>query len=182
MEIEVVQGSILEVAAEAIVNPANSRGEMGGGVAGVIKRAAGQAVEDEAVAQAPIPVGQAVATSGGKTRFTVVIHAPTMTRPAERIPIANVAQATRAALRLADERGVTSLAMPGMGTGVGAVPPDDAARAMVGELLAFTPRRLARVMLVDLQEQMVEAWRRHLAAGRRPSPPDLPDRPDRGRR
>ncbi len=164
MEIEVVQGSILEVDAEAIVNPANSQGLMGGGVAGVIKRAAGQAVEDEAVAQAPIPVGKAVATSGGKSRFKAVVHAPTMTRPAERIPIANVAQATRAALRLADERGFTSLAIPGMGTGVGAVPPDEAARAMIAELLAFAPQRLARVLLVDVNAAMVAAWRRHLSA------------------
>lgn len=161
--IEVVQGSILEVDVEAIVNPANSRGEMGGGVAGVIKRAAGQGVEDEAVAQAPIPVGQAVLSSGGKTRFKAILHAPTMVRPAERIPVQNVAAATRAALRLADERGFTSLGMPGMGTGVGAVPPDDAARAMAAELVAFTPTRLARVILVDVLPEMVEAWRRHLS-------------------
>jgi len=39
------------------VNAANSHGIMGGGVAGVIKRAAGQDVEDQARAQAPIAVG-----------------------------------------------------------------------------------------------------------------------------
>ncbi len=43
MQSEVLLGSLLEVKADAIVNPANSYGYMGGGggVAGVIKRAGG---------------------------------------------------------------------------------------------------------------------------------------------
>ena len=57
--ISVIQGSILEVETDVIVNAANSHGIMGGGVAGVIKRVAGQGVEDEAKQQAPIVVGAA---------------------------------------------------------------------------------------------------------------------------
>ncbi len=45
LQITVVQGSILEAEVEVIVNAANSLGVMGGGVAGVIKRAAGTEVE-----------------------------------------------------------------------------------------------------------------------------------------
>ncbi|MBI3014850.1 MAG: macro domain-containing protein, partial [Candidatus Tectomicrobia bacterium] len=104
MEIEVQQGSILEARADAIVNAANSQGVMGGGVAGVIRRAAGKEVEEEAVAQAPIPVGSAALTGGGKTRFRGIIHAPTMPQPAQRIPAENVYKATAAALRLAEEK------------------------------------------------------------------------------
>jgi O-acetyl-ADP-ribose deacetylase (regulator of RNase III) len=100
----VIQGSILEAEADVIVNAANSHGIMGGGVAGVIKRAAGQNVEDQARAQAPITVGQAVLTSGGKTKFKGIIHDPTMPEPGMRIPAQNVALATRAALTLADEK------------------------------------------------------------------------------
>ena len=80
VEITVVQGSLLEAPAEAIVNAANSLGFMGGGVAGAIKREAGQDVEDEARRHAPIAVGTAVLTSGGKTKFRAIIHAPTMPR------------------------------------------------------------------------------------------------------
>jgi O-acetyl-ADP-ribose deacetylase (regulator of RNase III) len=63
---------------EVIVNAANSLGFMGGGVAAVIKRAAGHVVEDEARRQGPTPVGSAVVTSAGATRFKAIIHAPTM--------------------------------------------------------------------------------------------------------
>jgi len=158
LEIKVVQGSILDVDAQVIVNAANSLGIMGGGVAGVIKRAAGPEVEEEARRQAPIPVGSAALTSGGKTGFQGIIHAPTMPQPAMRIEPQNVGQATRAALRLADEGGFESVALPGMGTGVGGVALADAAAAMLREIKAFSARRLRSVVLVDVDPAMVEAW------------------------
>lgn len=164
LQITVVQGSILEADAQVIVNAANSLGIMGGGVAGVIKRAAGVEVEQEAVAQAPIAVGGAVLTAGGKTKFQGIIHAPTMPRLAMRIPAENVALATKAALTLADEKGFTSLAIPGMGTGVGGVAHAEAASRMVQEIKVFTPRTLRSVILVDVDPVMVSAWREALKA------------------
>lgn len=166
LKITVVQGSILEAEVEAIVNAANSLGIMGGGVAGVIRRAAGPAVEEEAMAQAPIPVGQAAVTSGGATRFSRIIHAPTMPQPGMAIPASNVALATRAALSAADGKGLASLAIPGMGTGVGGVAPAEAALAMVTEIRAFKPKALRSVVLVDVDAAMVGAWKQVLSAER----------------
>lgn len=163
IEISVVQGSILEVDVSVIVNAANSLGIMGGGVAGVIKRAAGAEVEEEARRQAPIPVGRAVLTSGGKTRYQHIIHAPTMPEPAMHIEPHNVALATRAVLALADEHGFTSVAMPGMGTGVGGVSREEAAALMVKEIKAYPAKALRSVVLVDVAPAMVAAWRECLA-------------------
>lgn len=159
LQIDVVQGSILEVEAEVIVSAANSLGFMGGGVAGVIKRAAGVEVEEEARKAAPTPVGKAILTSGGKTKFKGIIHAPTMPQPAMRIPADNVGRATRAALILADEHGFASVALPGMGTGVGGVKHEDAASRMVAQIQAFSARSLRRVILVDVDAAMVQAWK-----------------------
>jgi len=131
---------------------------MGGGVAGILKQAAGPDVEREACAQAPIAVGSAILTSAGTTRFKGIIHAPTMPEPGMRIPVENVARATRAALALADQRGFVSLALPGMGTGVGGVAPRDAARAMRAEIRSFQPRALQNLVLVDIDAAMVTAW------------------------
>jgi len=164
LHVPVVQGSILESNVEAIVNAANSSGYMGGGVAGAIKRAAGIEVEQEAVRQAPIPVGSAVMTSGGATKFAHIIHAPTMPQPGMAIPAANVALATRATLRLADQKGLASIALPGMGTGVGGVAHAEAARAMVQEIKTFRPKSLQSVILVDVDPAMVNAWQRELIA------------------
>lgn len=159
MEIVVQAGSILEVEADGIVNAANSQGVMGGGVAGVIRRAAGKEVEEEAVAQAPIPVGSAALTGGGKTRFRGIIHAPTMPQPAQRIPAENVYKATAAALRLAEEKGFHSIALPGMGTGVGGVAHREAARQMTKAIEEFAGKNLQKVILVDVDPAMVAAWK-----------------------
>ena len=158
VQVKIIHGSILDVEAQVIVNAANSHGMMGGGVAGVIRRAAGSKVEQEAMQRAPIPIGEAVLTSGGETSFKGIIHAPTMTEPAMRIPPENVAYATRAALEFADDKGFTSLAIPGMGTGVGGVSPTDAAQQMMNEILSFSPQNLKHVILVDVDPAMVQAW------------------------
>ncbi|MFQ5779754.1 MAG: macro domain-containing protein [Nitrospiria bacterium] len=163
MKIEVIEGSLLDCEADVIVNPANSGGRMGGGVAGVIRRAAGKEVEAEAMKQAPIPIGAAVMTGGGKSRFKGIIHAPTMVRPAEVIPVENVRKATRAALDLAEKEKVRVIGFPGMGTGVGKVSPDEAARDMIDEMTAFQGHNIQKVILVAIRQEMFAAWRRALS-------------------
>jgi O-acetyl-ADP-ribose deacetylase (regulator of RNase III) len=169
LHIMIAHGSILEVEAQVIVNAANSLGIMGGGVAGVIRRAAGAEVEEEARRQAPIPVGSAVLTSGGKLKFRGIVHAPTMPSPATRIPPGNVALATKAALVLADAHGFESVAIPGMGTGVGGVAHASAALRMIGEIKAYSPQTLRSVILVDVDTAMVQAWLEQLAINDQPS-------------
>lgn len=158
LKIQIIQGSILDADAQVIVNAANSYGLMGGGVAGVIRQAAGPSVEQEAMQQAPIPVGRAVLTSGGKTPFPGIIHAPTMSEPAMSIPAENVSQATRAAIQFADCQGWTSVALPGMGTGVGGVSHTEAAEHMMNEILSYPSHTLENVILIDVDPAMVQAW------------------------
>jgi len=162
MEVEVRRGSLLEVEAEVIVNPANSHGYMGGGVAGVIRRFGGEEIEREAVSKAPIPVGEAVLTTAGRLNFEGVIHAPTMEEPAMRTDEGRVRKAVRAALSLADEEGFKSVAFPGMGTGVGRLPKKVAAEIMVEEIRKFKPKNLEKVVLVDLDEEIVKEWNKAL--------------------
>lgn len=134
-----LKGDLTSFVCDAIVNPANSRGLMGGGVAYSIRKVGGQVIEDEAVSQAPIPVGFAVVTSAGRLPCRFVVHAPTMAEPAEVIDVENVVLATKAALVCASKIGISSLAFPGMGTGVGKVSASDAAEAMVGVIASYGP-------------------------------------------
>src|SRR5215203_6279889 len=131
-DVWVWQGDITAAATEAIVNAANNQGWLGSGVAGAIRRAAGDQVEDEAVAQAPWPVGDAVRTSPGRLGdrgVKAILHAAAMA-PGRPASAAAVGSATAAALRLAAAEGLTSVALPALGTGVGGVRLEAAAAAM----------------------------------------------------
>ncbi len=160
--VEVVKGDITEVEVDAIVNPSNSYGLMGGGVALAIKRKGGEEIEREAMARAPIPVGCAAVTTAGRLRAKAVIHASTMREPAQRCSTEDVRRATRAALECALEHGFRSLAFPGMGTGVGGVPPQEAAMAMAEVLQAHLSQWSLpeRVVLVAFDDELMEAFRR----------------------
>lgn len=162
--VEVRQGDLTKQVADAICNPANSLMYMGGGAAGALKRAGGEEVEREALKHAPMPVGKAIAATAGKLRARWVVHAPTMERPAMRTTDEKVHRATLAALRCADKVGAESIVVPGMGTGVGGVSCTNAAREMTKALQEFSlvSKSLKKIILCDLGDEMVNAWRNAL--------------------
>jgi O-acetyl-ADP-ribose deacetylase (regulator of RNase III) len=163
LRVVVLRGDITKVSADAIVNPANSLMIMGGGVAGAIKRAGGEEIEREAMGRAPVPIGAAIVTGAGRLGARYIIHAPTMERPAMATTPENVYLAARAALLKAKELGLNSVAFPGLGTGVGGLPYDEAARAMLRAIAEFKDSPHPRqVLLVAYDEQLYRAFRRRL--------------------
>jgi len=112
-----VLGDITEMAVDAIVNAANTDLTMETGVAGAIRRKAGERIQEECERVAPIPLGAAAVTSGVTLKAYFVIHAATM-RPEERATAESVRLATRASLMRGEEKGIRSMAFPALGTGV----------------------------------------------------------------
>ena len=53
--IKVIQGDLTEISADAVVNAANNQLTMQAGVAGAIKRKGGSIIEEEVVANGPVP-------------------------------------------------------------------------------------------------------------------------------
>lgn len=157
-KIEIQKGDITKVEVDAIVNPANSHGWMGAGAAGAIKNAGGEEIEKEAVEKAPLELGSAVKTTAGKLPHQAVIHAPTMENPTEKALGYNIGVSVKGALFLADDQGFKTIAFPGMGTGVGGFPPDEAAKLMIKEIKDFQARNLEKVILIDLNDEMVKSW------------------------
>ena len=160
-EVVVYLGDITELDVDAIVNAANTRLFMGGGVAGAIKRRGGEEIEKEAVSKGPIEIGQAVSTSAGKLKAKWVIHAPTM-RTDFRTNEEYIRKATVAALKEADRISATSIAFPALGTGVGGFPRDRSARIMVEEIKKYISgdTGIERVILADINREQVEEFRR----------------------
>ena len=134
IDVQVVQGDITELAVDAIVNAANNELIMGGGLAGVIKKKGGQAIEEEAMRRGPIPIGEAVVTQAGKLKAEHVIHAATMSLD-HQTNEQYIRAATANALKRASELGLQSIALPALGCGVGRFPIVGAAKIMTQEVL-----------------------------------------------
>ena len=125
MQVEVVIGDIARQAdMEAVVNSANPNLRMGSGVAGALHMAAGPELEDYCEALAPLGLGKAVITPGFDLPNRWVIHTVAVSFLNHPSPEIVLAQAIDAALEIANEQGIRSLAMPAIGTGVFRCPPD----------------------------------------------------------
>ena len=163
MDISVFEGDITTLAVDAIANAANSGLWMGSGVAGAIKRAGGEEIEREAVAQGPIEPGEAVATTAGALQARWVVHGAAM-GPDLVTSEELIRRATRSCLQVADGLGARTLALPAFGTGVGGFPLDAAARLMVDVVTAFEPESLGEVVFAVHGDAALDAFERALAS------------------
>lgn len=142
-------GDITEFTGDVIVNPANTKLIMGGGVAGAIKRKGGEEIEKEATKYAPIPIGKAIATHAGKLKCKYVIHAPTVEEPGLPSSFENVYKATKAAIEEASKLGINSIAFPLMGAGVGGLTPSESIKAMVKAIEELKPKFRIHIIVRD---------------------------------
>jgi O-acetyl-ADP-ribose deacetylase (regulator of RNase III) len=163
VQIHLIRGDITNVDADAIVNAANNRLWMGSGVAGAIKQAGGKIIEEEAVAQGPIPVGEAVVTTGGALKAKHVIHAAAMGQDFETDQ-QRIEAATKNSLKRAAEWNLSSVALPALGTGVGRFPMSSCAEVMLTAAVDFLdePSTLQKVIFVLYDEGSYHAFREEL--------------------
>ena len=115
--IELRQGDITAVSADAIVNAANSRLAGGGGVDGAIHRAGGPSIMEECRRIGGCATGSAVITGAGLLSAKHVIHAVAPVYSGSVRDAQLLAGAYAASLRLAEERALLSIAFPSLGTG-----------------------------------------------------------------
>lgn len=158
--VAIERGDITDWDVDAIVNAANSTLAMGAGVAAAIKRKGGVLIEEEAMRQRPIEVGEAVLTPGGNLAATHVIHAVVMGPDLKTDP-ETITRTTRSVLAIAEKHRLTSIALPALGTGVGHVPPAAAAEAMLTAVVGhLKPGKttLKRVLFVVYQDEAFRAF------------------------
>ena len=133
-EIKLIKADITELKVDAIVNAANNKLVMGGGVAGAIKKKGGDIIEEEVVKSGPINIGEAVQTSAGKLPARYVIHAATMGMDF-KTDEHKVRLSCKSSLLLAEKLKLTSIAFPALGCGTGGFPLLAAAKIMAQEVL-----------------------------------------------
>ena len=123
-------GDICDLEVDAIVVPATTTLWMTSGAAAAVKQRGGHGIEFEAIAKGPQPLGSAVATGGGSLGCGTVIHAVSL-GPDRRTSVAAIGAATGAALRLAGQMNLHTIALTALGSPLGGVPLAECARVML---------------------------------------------------
>jgi O-acetyl-ADP-ribose deacetylase len=164
-EILLMRGDLTEMDTDAIVNAANNDLQLGGGVAGAIRREGGDIIQEECNAIGSIPVGGAGITTGGNLKARYVIHAASMqlggqtTAHALRSSIAH-------SLRIAAQKSLKTIAFPAVGTGIAGFPMEECAEIMLAEALDHLKRgtSLEKIYFVLYDAAALEVfkkvWRR----------------------
>jgi len=141
-------GDITRVAADAIVNAANSSLMGGGGVDGAIHRAGGPAIlkECRAIRRESLPdglaPGAAVETTAGALPAKYVIHTVgPVWRGGHSGEPRTLESCYRTCLEIAARLGLASVAFPAISTGIYGYPRDEAARVAWGAISRFLAAR-----------------------------------------
>src|SRR5262245_11079923 len=165
--IDFIQGDITQVAADAIVNAANSRLAGGGGVDGAIHRAGGPSILEECRKLGGCPTGSAVATGAGKLPAKFVFHAVGPVYRGKEKDVEQLATCHLKCLDLAVEKGCRTIAFPAISTGAYGYPLREASVIAVGSVYGWllkSPDRLEKVTFVLFDAEALEAYRRALQA------------------
>ena len=129
VQLEIVQGDIVDQPdCDAIVNAANAQLKTGGGVAGAIHGKGDPELEKETRKYAPIKPGEAVITSAPNLPNKFVVHCLGPVYGKDKPENKLLESCYSNALKLADEKGVETVAFPAISTGAFGYPMKDAAR------------------------------------------------------
>ena len=136
-DIHIAQGDLTTYEVDAVVNAANNDLQLGGGLAGAIRRKGGPEIQAECDRHGPVAVGGAALTTAGDLPARHVIHQASM-RLGGRTTDEGLRESTRAVLALAEVRGVRTIAFPATGTGIA----------------GFDTRRCAEIMLAEVRDHV----------------------------
>ncbi|MFA4028238.1 MAG: hypothetical protein GDYSWBUE_000099 [Candidatus Fervidibacterota bacterium] len=154
--LQLVHGDITEEAVDAIVNAANSFLKHGGGVAGAIVRKGGKIIQEESDRIGYVPVGEVAITTAGALPAKAVIHA-VGPQWGEGNEDEKLRSAVYKSLKLADEKGFESIALPAISAGIFGFPKDRCASVILQAIVDFCSEhegsklRTIRITIIDEQ-------------------------------
>jgi O-acetyl-ADP-ribose deacetylase (regulator of RNase III) len=131
--VEIIEGDLTEMDVDAIVNAANNDLQLGGGVAGAIRRKGGPEIQKQCDDIGQVPVGGAAITAGGKLKARYVIHAASM-QLGGKTSAHSLRSSTAHSLRIAAQKGLKTIAFPAVGTGIAEFPLRECAEIMLREV------------------------------------------------
>jgi O-acetyl-ADP-ribose deacetylase (regulator of RNase III) len=151
VDVQVVDGDLLDQDVDVIVNPWNRNIIpwwllLPQGVSGAIKRRGGTGPFRELRRAGAMALGSAVMTSAGRLPFKAIIHVAGINllwRASER----SIRDSVRNAMSLAHEKGFTSIAFPLIGAGSGGMKQEKVRAIMEDELRSLDYALQARIVI-----------------------------------
>jgi O-acetyl-ADP-ribose deacetylase (regulator of RNase III) len=161
MEFTTVQGDIAQQSADALVNAAGTSLRMGSGVAGALRRAAGGPINEAAVSQGPVDLGEAAVTDAFELDAEHVIHAAAMPHYGDgRATRESIRDATTNALAAADDLDCESVVVPVLGTGAAGFEFERGARIVCKAVRDYDPETLSDVRVIAYSDDEYETLQR----------------------
>ncbi len=135
-KLKLVEGNIVLLDVEAVVNAANKSLVLGGGVAGAIRKLGGPSIQVECYKIGPIKVGEAALTNAGNLKAKYVIHAagPVYGEGNEEKKLHN---ATLNSLKIAEEKKIKDIAFPAISAGIFGFPIQRCSEIMLETAMTF---------------------------------------------
>lgn len=160
MEFRVIQGNIAAQSSDALVNAAGTSLRMGSGVAGALRRAAGEQLNEAAVQKGPIDLGAVAVTDAYGLDAKHVIHAAAMPHSGDGLATKqSIRNATRNSLETADELGCESLVIPALGTGAAGFDFQTGAEIICSVVDEYEPDTLSDIRLIAYADDEFQTFR-----------------------
>ncbi len=160
MQFDASQGDIARQEADVLVNAAGTSLRMGSGVAGALRRSAGGPINEAAMEQGPVDLGDVAVIEAYDLDSEYVIHAAAMPHYGDGEATAeSIRDATRNTLETADELGCESLVIPALGCGVAGFDLREGARIIAKEIDVYEPETLEDVRLIAYSDEEYETIR-----------------------
>lgn len=162
-KITIINGDITKIKCDAIVNAANSSLMGGGGVDGAIHRAGGHIVLDECKAiiakQGSCKTGEAVITSAGNLPSKFVIHTVgPVWKGGNHGESDQLKNCYINSLKIAEMKGLASIAFPNISTGVYGYPKENAAQIAVNVLKNFPAHTINEIIVVCYDQENYDLY------------------------
>ncbi len=118
-------------------------------------------INDEALEQGPVDLGEVAVTDAYELAAEIVIHAAAMPHYGDRSATPeSVRAATENALLTADNRACSSMVIPVLGTGVAGLEFETGARVICTTIDAFEPTSLTEVRVIAYEDDAYETLER----------------------
>ena len=136
--VTVAYRSIVEIPAEVLVSSDDTHVSMGGGVSKAIRTAGGAEIQQEARTQLPASLGDVIVTRAGTLAAKYILHAIVLDFSQEMLPTGApvIRTAVRKCLDLCVRHGARTIAFPALATGAAQVQAEEAAAAIIVEIVA----------------------------------------------